>query len=72
MTDKTEEGMWMMIIRFRKPGMSGFTKDVAMPVVPRIGDSVRLDVEGASPVCKVHDVEWTPHEPEFAAYVVLR
>ena len=55
-----------MNIRFHAP-RTRLTKDVEMPAVPRIGDTVRIEDE----LYRVHDVEWQTGSEHYCAYVVL-
>jgi hypothetical protein len=52
----------------------GFTRDVAMPAIPHVGEMVKLKVEDDSRdyTYAVHAVVWCPDEFDFQAYVVLR
>ena len=43
---------------------------VEMPAVPRIGDDIHFEDEDNE--YKIHRITWTPLEPEYDAYVVLR
>jgi hypothetical protein len=56
------------------PDKAGFSRDVQMPAVPSVGDTVSLGAEDTdgSACYRVHAVDWTPDEPLFDVYVVLR
>ena len=45
-------------------------RNVEMPIVPRVGDDIHFEDENNE--YKIHRVTWTPLEPDYDAYVILR
>lgn len=53
-------------------GSDGWTKDVLMPVIPRVGESINFSTDDGSDEYEVKYVVHYPNDPDMDVYIVLK